>query len=98
MELNFKRRADIAFRSLQPSDRKPISRALEILESTDRSTLVENSKFRKLVSGLSSKKYFVYEASKNLRFVLSFENNICIIEDILDSERLSRMLNQGGLK
>lgn len=94
MHLRMERRAEIAFRSLQKTERKHVERALNELVSVDRATLQQSPKFYKLVTGFSGRKLFVYKASLKLRLVISFADDICVVEDIVDHDRLDRLVKR----
>lgn len=96
MDLQFQRRAEIALRSLQKGDQRRIERALTELRASDRLSLSSNPKFRLVATGFSGNKIAVYRATKRLRLVLSFEADACIIEDIVDHDRLDRLVKREG--
>ncbi|MNK93646.1 hypothetical protein D3C87_1138190 [compost metagenome] len=95
MQLRIERRAEIALRSLQKVDQKHIDRALTELVALDRVALRSSPKLRILMSDLSGKKLFVYRGSLKLRLVLSFEGDTCVLEDIVNHDRLMRLVKQG---
>lgn len=96
MELRVERRAEIALRSLQKTDQRQIQKALNDLSSADRASLRNNSKIHMLVVRMSGVKLFTYRANARLRLVLSFDNETCILEDIVDHDRLERFAMRGG--
>lgn len=96
MHLSIERRAEIALRSLQKSERKHVERALNELLSSDRAALQQSPKLHKLASGFSGRKLFVYRASPKLRLVVSLEDDVCVLEDIVDHDRLDRLLKREG--
>ena len=98
MQLRIERRAEIALRSLQKIEKKRIDRALNELLEFDQTTLRHSPKIHMLMSGISGSKLFVYRGSPKLRLVLSFEDETCVLEDIVDHERLGRLVKQEGLK
>jgi hypothetical protein len=98
MELLIQRRAQIALRSLQKSDQDGIKRALVKLSEIDRIELSRNHNFKLLATHFSSRKIAVYRATHRLRLILSFEGDSCIIEDIVDRERVERVVNREGQK
>lgn len=96
MDIQLQRRAEIALRSLQKRDQKRIDRALMEISASDRMSLSNNPKFRLLATGFSGKKIAVFRATERLRLVLSFETDACIIEDIVDHDRLDRLVKREG--
>lgn len=96
MHLRIERRAEIALRSLQKIEQKHIDRALNELLALDQATLRHSPKIHVLMSGLSGRKLFVYRGSPKLRLVLSFEGETCILEDIVDHDRLGRLVKREG--
>ena len=95
MDLQIRRRAEIALRSLQKVERKQIERSLDELLASDRVSLSSNPKFRLLAAGFSGKKLVVYRGSTKLRLVLSFEGDTCILEDVVDHDRLDQLAKRG---
>lgn len=93
MQLRIERRAEIALRSLQKTEQEQINRVLQELRSFDRATLSQNSKLSMISSGYSSRKLFVYKVTRNLRLVLTFDGDTCVLEDIVDHDRLYRLIN-----
>jgi len=96
MQLLIHRRAEIAFRSLQKLEQKKISSAFNELFATDRAVLFKNPKFYIIASGFSGKKIFGFKGSSKLRLVLSFDNDTCTVEDIVNHDRLERLIAKGG--
>jgi hypothetical protein len=96
MQIVLERRAEIALRSLGSTERKQIARSLELLSEADLPMLMGSHRIRKLATGFSAKSLFVYRGSPTLRLVLSFENDVCKIEDIVDHDRLDRPAFSGG--
>jgi hypothetical protein len=89
MHIVVQRRAEIALRSLGKLEQKQITRALAELSAANRTRL--NRKLHSLAKSLSDKKLFVYRASPKLRLILSFEGDVCTIEDVVDHDRLDRL-------
>ncbi len=89
MHIVIQRRAEIALRSLSKLEQKQIRRALDELSAADRRQL--NRKLYSLAKNLSDKKLFVYRGSPKLRLIVSFEDDVCTIEDIVDHRRLDRL-------
>lgn len=96
MQLRIERRAEIALRSLQKIEQKHIDRALNELLTFDQATLRDSQKIHMLMSGFSGRKLFVYRGSPKLRLVLSFEGETCVLEDIVDHDRLGRLVKREG--
>ena len=95
MQLQIRHRAEIALRSLQKVERNKIERSLNELLASDRSSLNSNPKFRLVAAGFSGKKLAVYRGSTKLRLVLSFEDDTCILEDVVDHDRLDQLARRG---
>lgn len=96
MELLIQRRAEIALRSLQKSEQAGIRRALLKLSQIDRTELSRSHHFKLYATHFSGKKIAVYRATPRLRLILSLEGDACIIEDIVDRERVERVVNREG--
>lgn len=97
MVLIIQRRAEIALRSLQTTERKRVERALQELLAADRSELRGNPKFHALKSERSGKNLFVYRGTPKLRLVISFpDSDTCLVQDIVDHDRLDRLMRQEG--
>ena len=96
MNIFLQRRAEIALRSLDKTEQKRILRSLSIIEAIDRVTLAQDPKFRKLATGFSGKKLYIYKGSPKIRLILSIEEDVCTVEDIVDHDRLSRLIAQRG--
>jgi hypothetical protein len=98
MELLIHRRAEIALRSLQKADQVGIERALMKVSALDRIALSRDHNFRLLPIGFYGRKIATYRATKRLRLVLAFENDACIVEDIIAHDRLDKLINREGQK
>jgi hypothetical protein len=98
MQLRIERRAEIALRSLQKTEQKHVDRALSSLLASEVATVWHSHKIKPIATGFSGRKLFVYRGSPKLRLVLSFENDTCILEDVLDHDRLDRLVKRGGQK
>jgi hypothetical protein len=94
MYLRIERRAEIALRSLQKIEQKHIDRALNELLASDMATIRQSPKIHMLASGFSGRKLFVYRGSRKLRLVLSVDNETCVVEDIVDHDRLDRLIKR----
>ncbi|WP_304511905.1 hypothetical protein [Desulfobacula sp.] len=96
MNISIQRRAEIALRSLDKIEQKRILRSLSAISAIDRVNFSQDPKFRKLATGFSGKKLYIYKGSQKLRLILSFEGDVCTVEDIVDHDRLSRLIAQSG--
>jgi hypothetical protein len=97
MLLIVERRAEIALRSLQPMERKRVERSLQELLTADRSELRGNPKFHALRSERSGKQLFVYVGTPKLRLIISFpDGDTCLVQDIVDHDRLDRLMRHEG--
>lgn len=97
MILIVQRRAEIALRSLQAFERCLVNRALEELLAVDKATLRANRKIHALKSDRSEKQLFVYKGSPKLRLVVSFpDEDTCLVQDIVDHDRLDRLVRREG--
>jgi hypothetical protein len=96
MQLLIHRRAEIALRSLQKAEQEQLNHALSELSGLDRAALQINPKFHRVASLLSGKKLFVYKGNRKLLLVLSFDEETCVIEDVVDHDRLARLGAKGG--
>lgn len=96
MQLRIERRAEIALRSLQKIEQNHIARALSELAASDMAILRQSSKLHKLASGFSGRNLFVYRGSPKLRLVLTFDGNTCVLEDVVDHDRLDQLILREG--
>ena len=96
MQLHIERRAEIALRSLQKNEQNQINRALNELLDLDRATLMQSPRLNILASGFSSRKLFVYKGSPTLRLVLTFDDDMCVLEDVVYHDRLDRLVKREG--
>jgi mRNA-degrading endonuclease RelE of RelBE toxin-antitoxin system len=96
MIILIQRRADIAIRSLSTIERNQITSAFKELSESDRSRLLKNPKLQKLATRFSDRKLFVYKSSSKFRLILSFKDDICTIEDIVDHDRLDQLVFKQG--
>lgn len=96
MNILLQRRAEIALRSLDKAEQKKILRSLSTIENIDRVNLAQDPKFHKLATGFSGKNLYIYKGSPKIRLILSFEEDACTVEDIVDHDRLSRLMAQRG--
>lgn len=96
MEIIIERRAEIAFRSLDKNEQKKITHSLSAISNIDRKELVLEPKLHKLATGFSDKKLYSYRGSPKYRLILSFEEEFCIVEDIVDHDRLNRLFVKKG--
>ena len=96
MHVLIQRRAEIAMRSLGKIEQNRILRALSVLLAADWTQLYRGPKLHKLATGLSGKKLFIYKGSPKLRLILSLEGDTCTVEDIVDHDRLDRLIALRG--
>lgn len=96
MQIQIHRRAEIALRSLQKDEQKQINSALAELSILDRASLYGSPKFHRVASLMSGKKLFIYKGNRKLLLVLSFDDETCVIEDVVDHERLKKLGAIGG--
>lgn len=95
MNLLFERRTEIAMRSLRGTDQKQVQRALHELQALEPKDIFHHHKIRKLAASLSEPLY-VYGGGIRLRLVLKIEGENCRIIDVVDHDRLDRLLQNGG--
>lgn len=91
MDIIIKRRAEIALRSLKRSEQNQIVKAIDVIASVASKDLLPTSNFRKLRKELGENLY-VYRGSQRLRLVLSIQDNICTVEDIVAKDKLNRLV------
>src|SRR4051812_19709601 len=97
MKVILYRRADIALRSLGTVERKHIDKALRELEDINPKDFSRSRKIHRVTSAAGETLY-VYRGSPQLRLVLSVHGDTCAIEDVVDHNRLDRLLFKGGLR
>lgn len=96
MQIHLTRRAEIALRSLSPREQNHIRKALETLSVSERVDLCHSRKMKMIASGAMCGKVFVYQSSNRFHLVLSFGGEECVVEDIVDYDRLVILGKQGG--
>jgi hypothetical protein len=91
MKVEMERRAEIALRSVDPSEQEQINRAVAALAAADREALFANPNLRRLGSP-SGEELYVYRGSPRLRLILSIDDDKCTIEDIVPHDRTGLLL------
>jgi len=91
MDVLLQGRAEIALRSLDPPERESVHAALEVLEKTDLSALKSSRKLHAL-QPFSPERLYSFRVNKMLRLILSARLSEWIVEDIVNYDRLSRLL------
>lgn len=97
MTVEIERRAEIALRSLDSEDQKRVLRVLDILAKFGREELQRSRKLQKLNIPAIGLAYFLYRASPRLRVIVSFSEDVCTVEDILDHDKIERFTKGKGL-
>ena len=90
IKIVIQRRAKIALRSLQQSEKKQITNALAQIEIIQPKNLFKMTKLNKINS--FGKDLYIYRGNQRLRLVLSIQDDVCIVEDILDHDKLNRLV------
>ena len=88
MKVKLHPRAEIQLRSLSGGDQKRLGQALSSL-AQEQTSWNGNPKLPRLDAGTSSKALYIYRASSEFRFILSFEAGDCTVEDVVYRSRLS---------
>ena len=91
MNITMQRRAEIALRSLSKTEKGQLENALNELTSLSPMEFYRNSKIHKILSA-SGEKLYSLVGSRRLRIILSVHAESCTVEDIIDHDRLSRLL------
>ncbi len=95
MDINIKRRAEIALRSLKRNEQRQILKALAQIESVEPKDLFKVPNLRKLRKQLGENLYS-YRGNDRLRLVLSIQENVCTVEDIVSHDKLNRLVSNLG--
>lgn len=95
MEIHLERRAEIAQRSLQPSEKEKIARALEFLFAAKPIDISQDRRISKLKLG-GGEQLFSFRSSPRLRVVFSIQDNVIVVQDIVDNDRLKRWTGGQG--
>ena len=90
MKIVIQRRAKIALRSLQQSEKKQIANALAQIEIIQPKDLFKITKLKRI--NTFDKNLYTYRGNHRLRLVLSIQDDVCIVEDILDHEKFNRLV------
>jgi hypothetical protein len=91
MNIIIERRAQIALRSLAQNEQKQILKALAQIESVKPQNWVTISNLKKMRTELSENTY-LYRGNQRLSLVLSFKDNVCIVEDIVAYDKIDRLM------
>lgn len=88
MIVQIQRRAEVAIRSIGKQEQLRISRAIQKIEATSRLDAQSLLHLKKLnaTSGL-----FVFRATPKIRILLSFEGDVCTIEDLVTPDQLTKV-------
>jgi hypothetical protein len=95
MRIIIRKRAEIALRSLDKPDRDRANRALGTLQNSELREILRTGKITRL-NTISSENLYSYRAGLRLRLVLSRTDGEWILEDVVDHDRLLRILPKGG--
>lgn len=95
MNIQIERRAEIALRSLHGVDQKQVTRALHELKTIEMQDFYRHQKIHKVFSPTGGNLY-IYGGGMRLRLVLTIEGENCRIIDIVDHDRLGRLLLDRG--
>ena len=93
MDFVLHRRAEVAIRSLGLVEQKEITRSLDQIHSLLPEKLKQNPKVRKALNA-SGENIYIYRGSQRLRLVLSINENLCTVEDIVEYDDLDRLLHK----
>lgn len=88
MKLVMQRRAEIALRSLGRAEQRQITRALHELDAVLPESLSQNPNIHPVLG----RDFYAYQGTPKLRLILSVNGDICTVEDIIDRDRLDRLL------
>lgn len=95
MDIVIQGRAEIALRSLKQNERKQILQALERIRLAKLQDLWQIPDLKKLREK-SDNNLYVYRGNQQLRLVLSFQENICTVEDIMAHDKLNKLVANYG--
>lgn len=93
MSIPIQRRAEIALRSLHPTERRRVLRALATLEATEPQIALASGKLHRLVDAAPEGNLYSYRGSQRLRVILSRDQASWTVEDIVDHDRLNRIFS-----
>lgn len=92
MGINFQHRAHVALQSLDSRDQTATHKALSWLTSVPHEQMVRSPRIKK-VQGLD---LYILKIGIRLRAVLSRKDDVWTVEDIVDHDRLQRLLSVYG--
>ena len=95
MKLHLERRAEIAFRSLRGADQRQVGRALDDLTALEAKAIFRNHKVHKVLAPTGDSLY-ICRGGMRLRLVLDIKGEDCKVIDIVDHDRLGRLLLDRG--
>lgn len=92
MNITFQHRAEIALRSLEPMEKEQINKVIKLLIKFNSKEALNSNKIHKLsrANELTKEGLYSYRANNRLRLIMSVNNDDCVIEDIVDCERLNK--------
>ena len=95
MNLLLERRSEIALRSLRVVDRNQVLRTLDLLKAVSPSELNQQRLVQK-VRLVDSQHLVIAQGGRRLRLLMSLEGENCRVLDIVDHDRLERILHERG--
>jgi len=95
MEIQMTGRAEIALRSVDPTERQRVLNVIKELRTLSPLQMIGSRNFQQLKT-VSDEKLYTYRASPRLRIILSKTESAWMVEDIVDRERLDQILPKRG--
>jgi len=95
VNLLLERRSEIALRSLRGVDRSQVLRTLDLLQAAPAGEIHQQRLVQK-VRLADSRHLFIAQGGRRLRLLLSLEGENCRVLDIVDHDRLVRILRERG--
>jgi mRNA-degrading endonuclease RelE of RelBE toxin-antitoxin system len=88
MQVLLQRRAEVALRSLDKIEQSRILRAMHTISETDQKAIQRLPHVKKL----QWQGFYVYRSSAKMRLIISFDGDVCVVEDIVSHDSLERFL------
>lgn len=93
MRLVLERRAEIALRSLSPTEQKQLSRAMDEIRATDPQEFYRSPKVHRFIAA-SGDALYSYKGNRGLRLILSVNADTCTVEEVAHHDRIMPLLKQ----
>lgn len=95
MILIVQKRAEVALRSLSGEERDKVSSAINDLLSLSITDFSNHPKIH-AIRLQSGEKLYTYRLNNKLRLVLSIDDDTCVVQDLVNYDRFTKLLHNRG--